>query len=516
MARYTRKKLEENPERQIALGMIVSEEFIKNIQPIYVPELIDTPFILTVNGWCLEHWDKFQTCPGVLIEDIYEQKIQEGEITEEEEGLIAQLLDSISTEYERSSNFNSQYLLDRAERYFESQNLKKRIGNIKVALSNNDIDEAQKELKGYKTISRSKSKGVDPFTDIAAMREAFEYSANPLFKLPGAAGEYLNDLFVPDSFVTLLGPEKRGKTWWLIELSIWARRYGNNIAFFSAGDMTLPQMVLRYGIRFTGKSNKAKFCKEGLIPVIDCKFNQDDSCQNKHRVGTFGVLNDKGDLADYENEPDYEPCSYCRKNYNSTAFWKGAYWQKQKAEVEPLTWKEAIEKGELLNRRWGKKSKLKLTEYANSTLTIEGIENQLDMWEREENFIPDVIIVDYMDLLTAEHINGGMQQRHVINDIWGGARRLSQQRHCCFISASQSDAVSYDAKWIGMKHFSEAKAKNAHVTGMVTLNQTMEEKKRGIMRLGKLLTREDEFDSLSGVTVLQSIRNGKTLLDSYY
>ena len=497
--------------------MIVSEDYLKNIQSIFQPELINTSFILTAANWCLEYWGKFQTCPGVHIEDIYEQHEQDGTITEEESDLIAELLDSISEEYDRSSEFNSKYLLDKSEKYFESQNLKQRAGNIKVALANNDLESAQKELVDYKTISRPTVQGINPFTDREAMREAFEYSVDPLFKLPGAAGEFLNDLFVRDSFVTLLGPEKKGKSWWLIELSMWARRNGCNVAFFGAGDMTLPQYLLRYGIRFCGRSNRAKFCDEIEVPVMDCRYNQDDSCENINRAGILNLFDKKGQLLKYEEALDHDPCTYCRKHPNPPHYWKGAYWTGIREKTDPLTWNEAVEKGKKLAKRWGRKNRFKLTAYAKGTLTMPGIESQLDIWENEENFIPDVLIIDYMDLLEdSKNQSNGMQPRHIINNIWGDGRKLSQERHCCLISASQSDATSYDAPWITEKHFSEAKAKNAHVTGMVTLNQTQEEKRRNIMRLGKLLTREDEFDSAKGVTVLQSLKQGKPLLDSYF
>ena len=516
MPRYTRKKIEENPERQIALGMIVSEDYLKNVQSIYRPELIDTSFILTVNNWCLQYWEQFKTCPGVHIEDIYDQNVQNGDLSEEEEELIAELLDSLSSEYERSSKFNSPYLLDKAEKYFEKQNLKKKAGNIRVALSNNDLESAQRELSEYKTIARPTSKGIDPFTDKRTMLDSFEYASEPLFTLPGAAGDFLNDIFVPDSFVTLLGPEKKGKTWTLIELSIWARRAGCNVAFFSVGDMTLPQIMLRYGIRFCGKSNKEKFCREIELPCIDCKKNQDDTCDNRHRLGTDKVINDKGELLPFKDNEEHEPCSYCRKTPNPPEKWEGAYWTKIKEATIPLTGIEAVKKAEQLNRRWGKKSRFKLDAYAKGNLSIQKIENQLDIWEREEFFIPNVIIIDYMDNLSPDKIGNDFSPRHTIADIWGNTRRLSQERHCCLISASQSDALSYDAKWLTEKHFSESKTKNAHVTGMVTLNQTIEEKRRGIMRWGKLFTREDEFDSHNGVTILQSIKRGRPLLDSYY
>lgn len=513
MPPYKRRRVEENPERKIALGMIVSKQYLKEIQEIWQPELIQTPFVLTIAGWCLEYFQNHGTAPGVHIEDIFREHVDEGDLQDEEEDLILEFLDSLSEEYERSEHFNADYLLKKSEQYFEKQNLRKKAANVRLLLSQGNVEEAQQEFAQYRPIQRLVSQGIDPFTAKEEMRKAFDYAAQPLFTLPGAAGQFLNELFVPDSFVTLLGPEKRGKTFWLIELSMRARKAGNNVAFFGAGDMTVPQMMMRYGIRFTGRHNKAKYCGELLIPVMDCKWNQDDTCEMKQRKSSFGVLDEKGKICKYEDEPDYIPCTYCRRRRGRG--WEGAVWWKKREPVEPLSWNDAVVAGEKLSRRWGKKSRMKLVNYANGTLTVSKLEAELDLWERNDNFIPNVIIVDYMDLFEPDKINGNDQNRHKINEIWKRCRRISQERNCCFISASQSDTLSYTSKWIGMKHFSESKTKNAHVTGMITLNQTPEEKRRGIMRLGSLLTRENEFDETKGVTVLQSLATGRILLDSF-
>ena len=158
---------------------------------------------------------------------------------------------------------------------------------------------------------------------------------------------------------------------------------------------------------------------------------------------------------------------------------------------------------------------MKLIAFPNDTLTISRIDQQLDAWESQESFIPDVIIIDYMDLIVPDTLHSGEQVRHGIGKIWGGVRRMSQERHCLVLSASQSDTESYDTKWITSKNFSESKQKNAHVTGMITLNQTREEKRRKVMRLGTILTREEEFDDHKGVAILQSLEQGRPLIASF-
>ena len=374
---------------------------------------------------------------------------------------------------------------------------------------------AQEEFLNYKRISLPQSKGIDPFTDREGMRLAFEHAADPIFKLPGAAGNFLNDLFVRDGFVTLLGPEKVGKTWFMIEVSIWARRAGLNVAFFSAGDMTAPQMQIRYGVRFTGRSHKHKYCGELQVPCLDCWHNQDDSCDSTDRKGSFSIVKDKekGILQEFDEADDHIVCTHCLKNPSAEYQFKGSSWFEVRPPVKPLLWNEAANMGERLHRRWGKKSKLLLSAYSNNSLTMREIRHQLNLWEDEQGFIPDVIIVDYMDLIVPDVEKS--QERDNINRIWANMRGLSQDKHCLVFSASQSDADSYYTKWISMKNFSNDKRKFSHVTGMITLNKLPEEKRRGIMRLGQLAVREDEFDEKKYVTILQSLAMGKAILDSF-
>jgi hypothetical protein len=62
------------------------------------------------------------------------------------------------------------------------------------------------------------------------------------------------------------------------------------------------------------------------------------------------------------------------------------------------------------------------------------------------------------------------------------------------------------AMWIG---------KLGHVDAMFSLNQTNEDKRNGIMRLGTLVKRFDEFDSQKTCQLIQNLKFGQFCLDSY-
>ena len=62
------------------------------------------------------------------------------------------------------------------------------------------------------------------------------------------------------------------------------------------------------------------------------------------------------------------------------------------------------------------------------------------MWEKQDGFVPDLIVVDYADLIVPESRG---EFRHQQNEIWKGLRRLSQEKgEPLVITASQSDAKS--------------------------------------------------------------------------
>lgn len=85
------------------------------------------------------------------------------------------------------------------------------------------------------------------------------------------------------------------------------------------------------------------------------------------------------------------------------------------------------------------------------------------------------------------------------------------------ITATQSDADSYDTDLLKLSNFSEDKRKYSHVTAMFGLNQDKDgrEKKLGVLRLNELVIREGEFSSSNEIVVLQYLRGGRAYVGSF-
>lgn len=155
-----------------------------------------------------------------------------------------------------------------------------------------------------------------------------------------------------------------------------------------------------------------------------------------------------------------------------------------------LSWRRAYKACKKLTDGRRLRSMLRLSVHFNDTLTVEGMRAILDDWSHED-WIPDVIVIDYADILNMDY--GNLEGRDRYDRVWKQLRRLSQERHCLVVTATQAAARAYKAQTQGQEHFSEDKRKNAHVTGMIGLNQTVREKERGIMRLNWIELREGFF-----------------------
>lgn len=306
-------------------------------------------------------------------------------------------------------------------------------------------------------------------------------------------------------------------TFWLLELAMRAMMTGNNVAFFQAGDMTEKQQIRRMAIYLTKRSDRERYCGERYIPCVDCWYHQTDTCDHPDREESDGYLfHDVQEqklithdmlMEALEEHPDHAPCRNCKDI-------RGAVWLEKQDAVKPLTWKDAYKSMRDWRKRYNRR--FKLVTYPNETLTMQEINNLLNLWERQEDFKPDVILIDYADILAPDQDSARLDGRAQINKIWQRMRRLSQEKQCLLITATQAAASSYEKETITLTDFSEDKRKYAHTTATYSLNQTDEEKKIGIMRLGELVIRESEFDRTRQVKVLQCLQRGRPFIGSYF
>jgi replicative DNA helicase len=304
--------------------------------------------------------------------------------------------------------------------------------------------------------------------DRSAWTRAFATPPEPLVSFPGAAGEFFGPAFTRDSLIAIQGPEKRGKTFWCMEIAMRALRARRKVAMFEVGDLSESQIMLRIGSRLTRLPLWRKYVGDIDIPSGMELIKERDE-EGRLRIN---VEMERRSITIKSVVSKRACVRACRR------FMRGC-------GIPP------------------ENPYMMMSVHPNTTINVQGIEGILQRWEHEKDFVPDVIIIDYADILAPE--NNRKDERHQINDTWKALRKLSQEWHCLVVAPTQANAAAYKTGVQTMSNFSEDKRKLAHVTGMFGLNQTDDEKEEGIMRLNWIVLREHDFNTTKCLYVGQCL-----------
>lgn len=117
--------------------------------------------------------------------------------------------------------------------------------------------------------------------------------------------------------------------------------------------------------------------------------------------------------------------------------------------------------------------------FPTGSLSVRQLEGYFDGLESSMGFIPDLVLIDYADLMDVDMKN----MRVSLGNVYKGIRGLAQKRNCAVASCSQSNKDGWDAKTIKGKHVAEDASKMGTIDVGITYNQTEAEHKLGLARL---------------------------------
>lgn len=432
-----------NEERRILIGMVVDEVVLGRIDTKWSGDMFRSRWANIIAGLCLRYYKKYGKAPMKHIETLFNRWAQKGH-DENTVELVEKFLASLSNEYETlKDESNTDYVIDLAGQYFNKVQLERLLEAAQDDIDDDKVTEAHDRVASYNRIDLGVGQGIDVFQDVTAIQKAFESKKKPLVPYRKDLGEFFGDAFCRGNFVSFLGPEKRGKSFWLADVAFRAMKNRKRVALFEAGDMGEDATIRRLMVRCAERPMKAG---EVRLP-------------NKIRFREDAPVKIKGSKQTFE---------------------KG------------LTWKQASKAARRIMKRnvHSKKSFFKLSTHPNSTLSVSGIESIIRDWGIE-GWTPDVVVIDYADILNMTY--KGLEGRDCINMTWKQLRALSQKLHCLVVTATQADAASYGKGLVTMSNFSEDKRKLSHVTGMIGINCTREEKAVGLMRLNWVALREGSY-----------------------
>lgn len=506
-------------ERQIVKDLIVSKKAIEVFLANGETKLLVSPIAQTLAKWCVKYYKKYKQAPKDKIEIIFAEKLTGSDSDTIAD--ISEILNSLSDEYEKDSEF-SQADIDRIVAYCRKRKIEEAIEQLQNLAENNRFDDAEKLITDFRSSSSDdisynvELSEQEAYSQEDDWEESYNTNSENVIHYPKALGEFWNAQLVRGGFVALLAPEKRGKSFLMLDMAMRGVATGSTVILFQAGDMTEAQQMARIGAYVAHSSTRKKNCESILVPCLDCWHNQKGDCplpENANKI-SLELPYESPKLVKYEDLesgvydiPSYTPCNDCLNAINVP-------YLKKLPSVPLLTKKVASN----AFAKWKRniKGRFFLSTYSNDSLTIHEINAQLDRLKQEKGVSPDVVIIDYADILAPEPNSKNMDFRNQQNQIWKKMRALSQDRKCLVVTATQAAKSSYGKETLELTDFSEDKRKFAHVTAMYSMNQTTEEKKIGILRLSELVVRDDNFNADKQVKIMQCLSRGRPVIGSYF
>ena len=455
MPSLKRVKIDTSQEKNLLTGLITSDKFMKEIVPILNVKDLNSGYSRRVARWCIDYYNKYNQAPKKEIQKIFSSRIRKEKIPEEEEGYITEFLNNLSKRYSKLSDYNETFYLDESEKYLAERKVKILLEDAEDALIGGDIEKAETLVADFMRVKRSRSSSVDIVRDIQEVILALNYDDDVIFRYPGALGHVIGDVLRGD-FFSFMAPMKRGKTWWLENFALRCLFRRLKVLFFTL-EMPKNQVIRRFMQMMTAETKRAMEIK---IPRFD-----DDNVIQHDMVKKEGISSKK-----------------VLKRLNEI--------------------KSVVAGGQL-----------RVISRPSQSTNVADIKQEMFNLAHYDDFFPDVIVVDYADILAPEK-GSGKDSRERVNDTWLALRGMAQEINGLVVTATQGNRATFKVESIEEDNTSEDIRKLAHVTHMATLNQTRQQKKDLVMRLGTLVARENEFYLDNEAVVLYQYAIGQCCLDS--
>lgn len=158
---------------------------------------------------------------------------------------------------------------------------------------------------------------------------------------------------------------------------------------------------------------------------------------------------------------------------------------------------------------WGTKlGNLMVASFPMKSLSVAKLEAYLETLELQHNFIPNVLILDYPDLLWMEKKDPRLSLGWTVEEFRG----LLQKRNIAGIAPTQTNRKGWDAATVKSSNVSEDASKFRTADMVLIYSRTKQEEAMGLARLYVDKNRNDE-DGYS-IVISQSYKTGQYVLSS--
>lgn len=438
-------------QENILTLLCFSREFSKIIRHSLSPSLFESAQYKEIASRAMDYIDQFGEPVQEHLPDTLED-ILKGEDARKAQS-YSKILDNL---FISKDSVNGEYVISQLAKFVRQQNLKSAVIRAVEELEQGRVDAAESALQAG---LQSQLMSFDPGTNLADPNKALRFLDIVEDGFMTGISELDKHDIMPrrKELFLFIAPPKKGKSWALINVGKWALLQRKRVLHVTL-EMSEARVAQRY--------------MQSIFSVS----------KREAHVKTPQFITEGGQLVDLRYE-----------------------------EVERLTLEDPNIRSKLASKL---KTKLKrspplmIKEFPTGQLTIAHLNAYLDTLERLHKYTPDILILDYPDLMNID----GKERRTETGKIYQDLRGIGVQRNIAIVTASQGNRESSKAKTITDDMVAEDYSKIAIADNVITYNQTPEEKKLGLARLYVSNGRNDE-DKFT-VLLTQSYAIGQFCLDS--
>ena len=437
-----REIIENLNEKDFVASLIMSDKCCQILLDYVKPTYFDCDYSRVIVSWINDYYKKFKASPKKDITSIYKTRCDEIQ-DEALKDLIYNYLKNIA---ESDININNEdYLVDKGKDFVDYKALQEYTENLQACLDTRDMNKARKVQQKFKKIVTAEVNEISLLSADFAERIQLALTASKevLFTLPENMNKVFGNIHRED-FIAVLAPPKRGKSFMLQYIGIQALLQRLNVVYVSM-EMSADEVVQRMWKTLFG--TMSGLVSEGTYE--GCRFVECPDEKGKYHSELIDINVKSTDAKDVES---------CQKE---------------------------------LKARTQYSSNLRIISYPRFNASVETICNRVEELAKE-GFVADVVIIDYADITTP--IGGGSELRNQLDEIWKYLGGFAMKFHCAMITASQTNRSGLSANVVGGETVGENFKKLAHITSMVSLEQTPKMKKEHIMRIRNIAVRNDEVE----------------------
>ena len=437
----------------ILVVLCFDKDKAKTIRLSVSPRTFESVIFREVAGKAIDYLDQFGEPIGEHLADEFDEILQGDD--SRKAASYTKVLDNL---FSARNSVNADYVLTQLHKFVRQQNLKAAFVAAVEAFEAGDVDKAEIELsKGLEKQALS----FEPGLNLSDPKQVLN-----LMDDPHEEGISLG----VDEF-DRLGFQLRRKT---LTLFIGARGKGKSWSCVHAAKMALIQQwsVVIYSLEMSEK--------DYAVRVLQAFFS---ISQREAEVEVARFTKDKkGELSDMIFE-----------------------------RLERKSMRDDKVKAEMVRRvreEFPRRPPLIIKQFPSGALTMAALEAHLDGLERYEKIVPDLVILDYPDLMKHDVKN----KRIELGQLFVDFRGIMVKRNAAGFAPTQGNRESDDARVVTGDMVSEDISKNNTADGILTYSQTDEEYKIGLARLYIEKNRTGKGKAM--VLLSQAYEIGQFCLDS--